>query len=170
VPDGMHPAIRNPLTPARQCGRWRKEAGQVTDRALRYRANRCPPPGRPICGFGGSTRNVECGHLDGFEENTASKNLIWNCRACNTRLGVVFKRLGMGRRTRQYYPAQKGATSLGQWLTAVTSMKGQSQEMTVPAAVEMIRATQPARRSDFASEIWAKRRERGTDRPQALPF
>jgi hypothetical protein len=76
---------------------------------------------------------------------------------------VVFKRLGLGRRTRQYNPAQRGATSLGQWLTAVFAMKGQSHEMTVPAAVEMIRATPPARRSEFASEIWAKRRERGTD-------
>ena len=52
---------------------------------------------------------------------------------------MVVKRLGMGRRTRQYNPAQKGATSLGQWLTAVMSMKGESEEMTVPAAVEMIR-------------------------------
>jgi hypothetical protein len=37
------------------------------------------------------------------------------------------------------------------------SMKGESQEMAVPAAVEMIRATPPARGSDFASEIWAAR-------------
>lgn len=112
------------------------------------------------------------GHVDGFEENTVQENLIWNCRACNTRLGVVFKRQGMGRRTRQYNPAQKGqgATSLGQWLTAVFAMKGQSQEMTVPAAVEMIRATPPARRSEFASEIWAMRRERGTDRKPEVPF
>ena len=111
------------------------------------------------------------GHLDGFEENTAPDNLIWNCRACNTRLGVVFKRQGLGRRTRQYNPAQsQGATSLGQWLTAVMAMKGQSREMTVPAAVEMIRATPPARRSEFASEIWAKRRERGTDKLETVPF
>jgi hypothetical protein len=94
----------------------------VTDRALRYRANRCPPPGQKICAFCGSHCNVEVGHLDGFEENTAPENLIWNCRACNTRLGVVFKHLGMGRRTRQYNPAQQGATSLGQWLTAVFAM------------------------------------------------
>jgi hypothetical protein len=115
---------------------------------------------------------VEVGHLDGFEEHTEQENLIWNCRACNTRLGVVFKRLGMGRRTRQYNPAQKGqgATSLGQWLTAVMSMKGRSTEMTVPAAVEIIRATPPARRSEFAGEIWAKRRERGTDRRDIVPF
>jgi hypothetical protein len=110
------------------------------------------------------------GHLDGFEENTAPENLIWNCRACNTRLGVVFKRLGLGRRTRQYNPAQRGATSLGQWLTAVFAMKGESHEMTVPAAVEMIRATPAARRSEFAREIWARRRERGTDRGDSVPF
>ena len=107
------------------------------------------------------------GHLDGFEENTAQENLIWNCRACNTRLGVVFKDLGIGRRTRQYNPSE-GATSLGQWLTAVMSMKGDSDAMTVPAAVEMIRATPPARRSEFAREIWERRRKRGTDRE--VPF
>src|ERR1022692_3343887 len=72
------------------------------------RANHCPPPGQPICAFCGSTRYVEVGHLDGFEENTEQENLVWNCRSCNTRLGVVFKRLGIGRRTRQYNPAQKG--------------------------------------------------------------
>lgn len=104
------------------------------------------------------------GHLDGHEENTAAENLIWNCRACNTRLGVVYKRLGIGRRTHQFNPAGQGATSLGQWLTAVLSMKGESDQMTVPAAVEMIRATPPADRSRFAREIWEKRRERGTGR------
>jgi hypothetical protein len=110
------------------------------------------------------------GHLDGFEENTAQENLIWNCRVCNTRLGVVFKRLGLGRRTHQYNPSGEGATSLGQWLTAVMSMKGESQEMTVPAAVQMVRATSPERRSEFASQIWAKRREHGTDRKEEVPF
>jgi hypothetical protein len=53
------------MTVARPGARqWRKEVDQVTDRALRYRANRCPPPGSPICAFCGSTRNVEVGHLD----------------------------------------------------------------------------------------------------------
>jgi hypothetical protein len=59
----------------------------------------------------------------GHEENTEPENLIWNWRACNTRLGVVFKDLGIGRRTRQFSPGE-GAKSLGQWLTAVMSMKG----------------------------------------------
>lgn len=141
----------------------------MTDRALRYRATRCPPPGDPICAFCGSIRYVEVGHLDGFEENTSPENLTWNCRASNTRLGIVFKRLGLGRRTRQYSPASEGAKSLGQWLTAVMSMKGESAEMTVPAAGEMIRATPPARRSEFAREIWAKRRQRGTDGRDKVP-
>jgi hypothetical protein len=64
----------------------------------------------------------------------------------------------------QFNPAAPGAKSLGQWLTAVTSMKGESNQMTVPAAVEMIRATPPARRSEFARQIWALRREHGTDK------
>jgi hypothetical protein len=110
---------------------------------------------------------VEVGHLDGHEENSDPGNLLWNCRACNTRLGVVFKRRGIGRRTRQYNPSE-GAESLGQWLTAVMSMKGESDAMTVPTAVEMIRATPPAKRSEFAQEIWERRRERGTERQ--VPF
>jgi hypothetical protein len=47
-------------------------------------------------------------------------------------------------------------------------MKGESDAMTVPAAVEMIRATPPAKRSEFAREIWKLRRKRGTD--QRVPF
>ena len=52
------------------------------------------------------------GHLDGHEENGEPENLIWTCRACNTRLGVVFKRLGLGRRTRQYNPEARGAARM----------------------------------------------------------
>jgi hypothetical protein len=111
---------------------------------------------------------VEVGHLDGHEENTAPENLIWNCRACNTKLGVVYKRLEIGRRTRQYNPGTQGATSLGQWLTAVLSMKGESDQMTVLAAVEMIRATPTDTRSEFARQIWERRKARGTDRE--VPF
>jgi len=69
-------------------------------------------------------RNIEVGHVDGFEENTAPENLIWNCRACSTGLGVVYKRLNLGRRTRQYNPAAQGAESMGQWLTAGIEHEG----------------------------------------------
>jgi hypothetical protein len=99
------------------------------------------------------------GHLDGHEEHTHRLNLIWNCRSCNTRLGVVFKRLGLGRRTRQFNPEARGAESYQQWVLAVMSMKGDSDAMTVPAAVEMIRATPPEDRSRYAREIWRRRRD-----------
>jgi hypothetical protein len=72
----------------------------------------------------------------------------------------------MDRRTRQFNPDAEGAQSLGQWLTAVMSMKGESDAMAVPAAVEIIRATPPEDRARFAAEIWKRRRQRGTDRRQ----
>jgi hypothetical protein len=52
---------------------WPMEA--VTDRALRYRANAYPPPGEKICCLCGATRNVEVGHVNGREEDTAQENL-----------------------------------------------------------------------------------------------
>jgi len=78
---------------------------------------------------------------------------------------------GLGRPTRQFNPPQ-GARSLGQWLTAVTSMKGESNAMPVAAAVEMIRATPPERRSEFAREIWERRRVQygPTGRSDSVPF
>jgi hypothetical protein len=148
--------------------RWRKE-GPITDRGYRYRAASCPPRGERICAFCGSARNVEIGHIDGFEEHGEPGNLIWICRPDNTRLGAIFARLKMGRRTRQYNPTGKGATNLGQWMQSVLSVRGESDAMTVPAAVAMIRATPPGRRSEFAREIWARRRQHGTDKT-GLPF
>jgi len=101
------------------------------------------------------------GHLDGYEENTDERNLIWNCRACNTKLGRIFTRLGLGRRTRQYNPPMAGAKNLGQWMNAVMSMKGESGgDMSVSDAVAVIHATSPDERSGFAREIWAIRRGR----------
>lgn len=76
-------------------------------------------------------------------------------------------REGLGRRTLQFNPSSRGATSLGQWVTAVLSMKGQGP-MEPAAAVEMIRATPPDRRSDFAQQIWERRRQHGTDK--LVPF
>jgi hypothetical protein len=147
----------------------RKEAHELTDRALRYRANACPPPGARICCLCGSKRNVEIGHVSGFEEDASPSNLFWTCRSCNVRCANTLRRAGIGRLTRQYNPASQGARSLAQWLTAVMSMRGESDAMAVDAAVAMIRATPPARRSEFASEIWSKRRERGTDKT-GVPF
>ena len=143
--------------------RWRKEA--VTDRALRYRANASPPPGDRQCAFCGSRRNVEIGHLDGHEEHGEPANLLWTCRSCNVRCANTLRRAGIGRLTVQYNPAGKGAASLGAWLSAVLSTRGESDAMPVAAAVDMIRATPPEKRSEFAQEIWSRRRQHGTDRP-----
>lgn len=152
--------IRNPRSREQAS---RKEDHQITDRALRYRANADPPPGDRICACCGSTRNVEVGHVDGREEHGEPRNLIWTCRRCNVLCANTLRRAGLGRLTHQLNPDAKGATSLGQWLTAVMSMKGESGQMSVPEAVAMIRATPPEDRSAFAAEIWRRRRERGTD-------
>ena len=134
----------------------------VTDRALRYRANtedRRPADPR-ICVFCGSDQNVEVGHLDGHEENSDPKNLVWNCRSCNTRLGHIFKVLGIGRRTRQYNPETQGAQSYEQYATALDALKGGNLFMSVDAAVSIIHATSPEDRSYYARQIWRIRKQR----------
>jgi hypothetical protein len=114
---------------------------------------------------------VEVGHLDGHEENTAPRNLFWTCRRCNVLCANALQRAGIGRRTRQYNPQSDGAKTLGQWLTAVTSMKGESDRMPVSDAVAMIHATPPEARSQFGKEIWKLRRAHGTDRHTSdVPF
>jgi hypothetical protein len=87
------------------------------------------------------------------------------------------KRFGMGRRTRQYNPrSTRGAQTLAQWMAAVMSMRGESDQLPVSEAVEMIHATPASDRSRFAMQIWQLRRERGTDErvrgssPDKLPF
>jgi hypothetical protein len=61
-----------------------------------------------------------------------------------------------------------GARSLGQWVVAVTSMKG-SGPIKLADAVEIVRATSPEKRSQYAREIWRLRRSHGTDKT-GVPF
>jgi hypothetical protein len=89
---------------------------------------------------------------------------VWACRSCNTTIGIALKRAGLGRRTRQFNPKAQGARTLAQWVTAVLSLKGESEAMDQASAIEVIHATPQERRSRFAQEIWRLRRERGTDR------
>ena len=122
----------------------------MTDRARRYRAQRCVAPGPPACHFCGIAEadlgeKLQVHHLNGREADGEPKNLLSVCRSCNQRADRVLKRAGLGIRTSQFNPVAHGARSVGAWLTAVMSMKGESDAMTVPAAVEMIRAT-PARK------------------------
>lgn len=153
------------------CGvRWRKPVQDITDRAKRYRANSpgCRPPGPEICAMCGSKRNVEVGHLDGHEEHGEPENLFWTCRRCNVLTAIHFKRHRVGRPTNQYNPAPAGAQTLGQWIAAVMSMKGEADQMKLKDAIAMIRATPAADRSSFAKQIWNLRRKRGTD--TQVPF
>lgn len=138
----------------------------VTDRALRYRAQRNLTPGGPeCCWYCGSESNIGVDHIDGREENGKPKNLIRACKSCNTEKGIAFKRAGVGRLTRQYNPKQKhpGAQTAEQWVLAVLSMKGKSDAMSVPAAVEMIHETPESQRSKFARQIWKARRRGGAE-------
>ena len=72
------------------------------------------------------------------------------------------KRAGLGTRTHQLNAGREGVRTLAQWVTAVLSMKGESDAMEPAAAVEVIHATPPTRRSAFAQEIWRIRRAHGT--------
>jgi hypothetical protein len=140
----------------------------VTDRALRYRAQQNAPEGERRCVYCGSPDAIDVEHIDGREENCEPENLTYACRSCNTKKGVAMRNAGLGRRTVQFNP-QAGARSVGQWIIAVMSAKGDSNQMSVADAVEMIRATSQHRRTEFAKEIWARRREHGTDRSE-VPF
>lgn len=144
----------------------------VTDRALRYRAQRhADELGEKRCNMCGSATYVEIEHIDGREEHGNPANLMWACRSCNTKKGAHFAKRGAGRRTAQYNPySGGGAKSLAQWTIAVMSMKGQSNQMSLRDAIAMVQDTPSSRRSEFAREIWARRRARGTDRLDEVPF
>ena len=150
-----------------------------TDRALRYRANAAmnelgAPAHCAWCGKRLKGREAMVAHVDGREENNSPENLAWTCRSCNTKTANVAKRAGLGRRTRQYNPSGNdnpsgnGAKTLGAYINAILSMKGEAGgNMDVAAAVDLIHNTPQSTRSMFAKEIWARRRER---RSSEVPF
>lgn len=144
----------------------------VSDRALRYRANAHPPHGpRRCCFCGVSTGAIDVGHVDGHEEHNEPENLIWICRSDNVRSANILRAAGLGRTTRQFNAASSGAKSLGAWLAAVMTLRGESNQMTVPAAIDLIKQTPPERRSRFAQEIWERRRARyGSSGRSDVPF
>jgi hypothetical protein len=164
----MRPFVPNPTRPG-----GRKPVELITDRAKRYRANRTPPPGPRQCAYCGARNARDIDHIDGDEANSSPANLVYACRSCNTRKGMAFRNAGQGKLTRQFNPGKPsaGARSLGQWIQAVLAIRGEASTMSLPAAVELIQATPPARRSQFAAEIWQRRKERGTDRRASeVPF
>jgi hypothetical protein len=152
---------------AQTCGaRARKSTAAITDRAKRYRANtpECRPTGARICEYCGSRQNVEVHHRNGNESDTTRKNLAWACRSCNTKIGIAMKRRGQGVRTRQFNPAE----SMAQWVAAVLSANGESNEIPQAEAIEIVHATPAADRSKFARQIWQRRRKGHRKNPAEL--
>jgi hypothetical protein len=72
-------------------------------------------------------------------------------------------RAGKGRRTQQY---NLGAENLAQYTMAVTDHQRGSHD----AAGKIIHETPKEKRSEYAREIWRRRRKRGVDRSDAVPF
>lgn len=90
-------------------------------------------------------------HRDGDEWNDAPSNLRYLCKSCNTKLGIADARAGKGRRTRQYNP---GAETLAEYVhAAVDHQRGQHDE-----GGRIIHETSKERRTEFAKEIWRRRR------------
>lgn len=142
-------------------------SAHITDRAKRYRAQRAIKQPDSRCIYCGRPRARCVDHISGREDDHAGANLARACQSCNTAKGMLFARLGIGRKTQQFNPRARtaaksaGAANLAQWLMAVMSIKGQGP-WDVQEAVRVIRATPPADRSAYAAEIWRRRRARGT--------
>lgn len=138
----------------------RKRVSQITDRAKRYRGNVNIPPGEKRCAACGRKPNrIDVMHVDGHENNNAPENLMYGCRSCNVKMANTLRRAGMGTKTRQFNPSG-GAQTLAQWVTAVMSMKGESDQIPLGEAIDIIRATPASRRSSFAKQIWQRRRRK----------
>jgi len=165
--------VSNPASPA-----GLRPVQLITDRAKRYRAQAAAPPKGNPCYLCGAKNPRDVEHIDGNEANTHPANIDRACRSCNTRKGQTFARNGHGTRTRQYNPANgkqprqtrrkrngTGAQSLGQYLTAIMVLKGESDAMDLNAAIAMMHNTPQADRSSFAREIWNRRGRR-----EAVPF
>lgn len=149
-----------------------KPVEAITDRAKRYRANaddvRPGPPKQ--CGFCGKRNTAEVHHISGDESDSDPQNLMWACRACNTRVGVLMKNAGLGRRTRQFNPAKlKG--EMARYAAAIKVMRGEFPG-DVAAAVRTIHDTPAHIRSAYTARTWPVRRSRYGDsgRQSEIPF
>jgi hypothetical protein len=125
------------------------KAGNLSDRAKRYRANRRPPAGPRRCNFCGSRQNIDIDHIEADESDDDQLNKIFLCRVCNTRKGITQKRARIGIRTRQYNPTS--ATITG-WKHAAAVLTG-NQPGDVAAATHYIRQTSEAARRRFSEAI-----------------
>jgi hypothetical protein len=141
----------------------RKPVSKITDRAKRYRANAkdVRPPAPKQCGFCGRRRNVGVHHIYGDEADGAPDNLMWACKRCNAAIAALMKRLGLGKRVKQYNPpARRGSQReyMKAYGDAIKVMRGQF-DGDVSAAMATIRATPREVRSAYTSRSWPVRRK-----------
>lgn len=127
----------------------------MTDRAKRYRAQRNKPNGPRRCNFCASRKNVDIDHIEGDEDDGAPENLMYLCRPCNTRKGIIQARHRIGRRTEQYNPesgAARAARSLKEWKAASEIVLGYTPG-SVRLATAILRNTSPAKRKIFGDQL-----------------
>lgn len=129
-----------------------KPSSQLTDRAKRYRAQRNAPPGRKICNFCASRQNVDIDHVTGDEDHDDPDNLMYLCRPCNTRKGIVQARNRIGRRTRQFNPVR--IPTFAQFKAHAAALLGVGPGDPAEATAA-IRATPPEKRAQYAEKIEA---------------
>jgi hypothetical protein len=139
-----------------------KPVSEISDRAKRYRANAVGAAGPKRCNYCGSRKNVGIDHVSGNESDSSPKNLLWACKACNTKKGLLFRRKGIGKLTSQSNPSKRiGGSRKAQmdaYGAAIKVMRGDF-EGDVSKAVATIRATPAAIRSAYTSRSWPLRKQ-----------
>ncbi len=142
----------------RQIARIHKEGGDkliqrdITDRAKRYRANRNPPPGKKLCNFCASRKNIDIDHVTGNESDDSPENKMYLCRACNTRKGITQARNRIGVRTRQYNPFK--IPTFTQFKHHAAVLLG-VEKGDVAESTHAVRSTPPEKRAAYAEKIAA---------------
>lgn len=135
---------------SKKTGKNPKPASQITDRAKRYRATRNSPPGRKLCNFCASKKNIDVDHITGDESDGEPQNLMYLCRSCNALKGVTQARNRIGVRTMQFNPAPK--TSFREFQHAAAVLLGIRRGSAADATAQL-RATPPAKRAEYAERI-----------------
>lgn len=141
----------------------RKPGHLIGGRAHRYRAQSVKIPGPKRCELCGSRNRVVRDHRDGNEYNDRPGNIRWLCWSCNMRRGHEHSKRG-GKPVNIWNPDMaknvEGAKTLGAYVAAI--MKHSPGAHDEGGAI--LHATPAHKRSEFAREIWALRREHGTDK------
>jgi hypothetical protein len=136
----------------------------ITDRAKRYRAQKNRPNGPRICCFCGSRENMDVDHIWGDESDDSPENLMWLCRSCNTRKGVVQARNRIGVRTRQYNPGGDRVT-FAEFKKAARIVLG-IEPGNVAQATATVSSATPQQRATFAQKLAEARKNNPLFGPQ----